>query len=67
MGLVGTVRVVTVLEFLTDRAGLSPERAAEHLRSGFVRVDQCVTRDGGVEVPSGARVTLQPGPVTEHV
>ena len=57
---------VTILERLVS-IGLSEPRAAEHLRSGFVRVDGETVHDPTTEIREAARLTLQPEAVTEEV
>jgi hypothetical protein len=56
----------TILARLTDSIGLSPDRAHEHLRSGFVRVDGHVVHDPDSDIPDGARIVLSPEPVTDE-
>ncbi|GAA1194984.1 hypothetical protein GCM10009608_33030 [Pseudonocardia alaniniphila] len=52
--------VVTVLDRLVA-AGLSPERAEEHLRSGRVQVDGETVTDGDRAAPAPARLVLVAG------
>ncbi|WP_165438442.1 hypothetical protein [Pseudonocardia sediminis] len=57
---------MTIIERLTGSIGLSDERARQHLKGGYVRVDGEVVRDPGHETADGARIVLQPEGVTEQ-
>lgn len=51
--------VVTVLDRLRA-AGISPDRALDHLQAKYVRVDGEIVTDPAAPAPRPSRVVLQP-------